>query len=390
MKLRFIIALCLLGYSLTTDFNIALPSIDSWDDIVNSLQKVPGSITSLDINNAKDKGVKSNCKKAITHCCSGFCRGNDVIHPWAWSGFLESYGANRSATSASLFRMLQSLHRHDEQKLGPHKSDSKQLTCRLTFAGDSLMADQRNALICQMMELGYDVIKYSGRTGHWHAPRTIKYKTDLFTGKTTTPMQATFITLNKLSQSHVSSAKTAGGGSGIGIMPCPGGVELLKIPPLDILTYDEVSSYVGNSVVILNWEVHCNDEKCMMDTVQNVFHPLTKVLLRNNATIIWRSAEAQHFATSDGSGLFQHLKRAKGLPNGCMRSSNFNASRYRMNIVDKHYLSKYGRGVISTIPVFEWTYGAYYLHHPRDCTHYCYAPGRFQPMWEGISTAITK
>ena len=297
---------------------------------------------------------------------------------------MESLGSH-SDTLHALVEMLRALEtfsstRSSSPDIGSPDSSITSNTCRITFLGDSLMEDQRIALTCQLMELGYKIShavgRAEGQTGNSHFNAEYLHSL-LHSTNIKSTLQSTMLTLTLTVDRFAPEAALLQGA-------CHK-IELLKIPPLDVVTYPELrEKYIKDGLALLDWEVHCNNQNCILETIQNLLQPIGNALRQHNTTLVLRSAEAQHFKTTDGSGLYE-MKIPKSSP-GCTRITNPDASRYRIRLIEEHFLSKFP--YISVIPMYEWSFHKYFLHYPEDCTHYCYAPGRFEPVWKELTAIL--
>jgi hypothetical protein len=126
-----------------------------------------------------------------------------------------------------------------------------------------------------------------------------------------------------------------------------------------------------------------------------------------NNSITWVEATAQHWASEDGSGYYSSpLATAQGVR---AEAANFSAVDPEMwhsdlacraitakenldwrNILAKESLARHGQGKIAFVGLNGTTKSLADLHisHPYklDCTHFCYTPLLWQPLWHYLAT----
>ena len=357
-----------------------------------------------DIYPQKDIIAKEKCfENGITNrkCCLGACRQTQKMgaqfHPWTDTGVLSQYvsggasgsdygnthsGIDGGGSTESLQELLVAL----QDAVGDKQE------CRIIYSGDSLMDDQRSAQICQMLQIGYTINHYEGLTkAQESVVRDDAHLHELLNATADDPLEplsATFITLIRNSTGKIpideyhSLRHTSARNGPLG--PC-NSMQLIKLPPPDLVAYPSLHHLMQGSLVLLNWEVHCNSRQCMKDKIDELINPVVDIASEQGAlAIIWRSAETQHFHTADGSGLYERLVDR----DSCAEITVPSESRYRKDIIQQEFLDKHPN--ISVVPVGEWSLPEYWMHNPRDCTHYCYAPGRSTPVWQAIRDILQK
>jgi hypothetical protein len=134
----------------------------------------------------------------------------------------------------------------------------------------------------------------------------------------------------------------------------------------------------------------------------NVISPQIIKLQSVGFKVLWKESEAQHFKNDDKSGLYIHNVTR----HGCDTISNLHAANWRNRLTENYLSQLYNKAsghAVSILPVFiqsvpqHWIHGTkkiiqmktvtrprYIFQTNQDCTHYCYIPGRFKPIWQNI------
>ena len=379
------------------------------------LEKTATNILSLDDIDPHNDGIAAdNClENGIKYrkCCPGACRITQnrgaKFHPWALeevfrgippdatdrdggtSGVEDDYDGDDAVNGGHKSRNSVAEHLNSLQEMLVALQDAlggQQGQCRIVHIGDSLMDDQRSAQVCQMMQMGYTIDHFEGLTGaresivrdDFHYQELLHAKAD----SPLEPVSSTFITLvrNSTERQPVDEQHRL-------LEPIPpcNTVQLIKLPPHDLIAYPSLHALMKGSLVLLNWEVRCNSRQCMEDTIKELIAPAAEIASKNGAfDVIWRSAETQHFHTEDGSGRYTQLLDR----DSCAEITDPSESWYRKNVIQHDFLDNYPN--MSVVPVGMWSLPDYWMHHPGDCTHYCYAPARFTRVWRSIRDILRR
>lgn len=107
---------------------------------------------------------------------------------------------------------------------------------------------------------------------------------------------------------------------------------------------------------------------------------------KKNVRIIWRETSAQHFPTPDG--YWPGVKYASGMDVKCVPVKNPQLDWRNQDlkaIIETHRLN------ISIAPFVEQTLPLWNQHvngHLRDCTHLCWTPMLYQPLFHYMANAM--
>ena len=298
----------------------------------------------LSLPKVTSEKARKACKSPVSHCCVGRCRTYD---------FIDIPPDYRQPPEQDLNDLLSSLER----------TSRVQDSCVLGFMGDSLMADTRTALMCQLHSLGY-VNRQPGlcRSGG-----------SLFQeGERTPTIECSPNSI--LLESNVSRV-------------CPrialylGSIKLVG---------KERLHWPKNITVIINYGVHCNDIQCMYSLLRNISIPMRRAIDELTWNLLWVETAPQHFIynSTTRDGLYRGHVRDKE-PCGPIDASLKSEANYRNTVVQKYMDS----GVTPKLPIikkFDYLFNLFQLHptNVHDCTHYCYAPSIYGSIWAQIAALV--
>ena len=293
-----------------------------------------------------------NCTQPFRHCCPGRCRHFGQFHPDAPS-FVRTAAGQRPPVAA-LTGLLDLLHASG--------------ACLVGFAGDSMMSDTMTALMCQLLQHDYSVTECRGR---WAWTRYMFGENPDFCPQGL-PVPGAALRLTAV------GARRA----------CPS-LDLFYadgLAPADLLLLRRYRGRRG--VLVANVGMHCNDGDvaCLRDGV-DAAAALAWALRRTRESelaILWKETEAQHFRTAAGNGLWAEAARG----GECGPITNFSGSNWRNEYVARALRSVCLPDPIPVVPVHEASVPLWRLHSGAgDCTHYCYAPWIYHPLWSGVEQA---
>lgn len=127
------------------------------------------------------------------------------------------------------------------------------------------------------------------------------------------------------------------------------------------------------------------------------------------ATILWRETTPQHFGGSSGTGLFAERKGSAGT--GTRGKKEGAISCAAVNVSDAEHVHKAGwrnhlfekwsrpwRGAkarrhpkdptVRIVPAFDALLPRHDLHVAPDCTHFCFSPFLWQPVWTAAADVL--
>jgi hypothetical protein len=122
------------------------------------------------------------------------------------------------------------------------------------------------------------------------------------------------------------------------------------------------------------------------------FHNNATRLTQHSVEIVWRETTAQHFATNNG--FWPGVKYTKDMKLGCFPIQDTSAladwrNREIERIISTHSLSS----SIHYLPFYNLTVPLW-SEHPngmlKDCTHFCWTPMLYQPMFHYLRDLIRK
>ena len=271
---------------------------------------------------------------------------------------------------------------------------------RFAFLGDSVQSQAFTALECELRRRGFDV--RAGPTREWPAP---------------------------------------GGGTGwrYGIkrevcitVAVPGGVRRTADHPDD----DDDDESVGfcfykhyrpiedmvqhkaiadtHDVLMINYGLHFLPTKREREGLERSLEALLRAVVVGNsgggkgARVLYRETSAQHFDNEGGE--YQKRKRKRAKSKTCKpvsatdalarwRTDVFRgaANRTGVSVVDALRRRRDGDGdyddnnnqpEVAFLPFWDFTAELHDLHNGEDCTHYCYSPHTFYPLWRHIRIAL--
>lgn len=314
--------------------------------------------------------LNQDCKnQKFKHCCYGQCRKEinkiDVKKVlWKWNTDENREGEQSTGNRRHLANLTDVLEYMERRKINRDKS------CNINFAGASLSKDHVMAATCQLTNnAGYELTSCN-TTDHLGKK---SYGTDSEVSCQSSDYDIPhFVFENK-------EAKA-----------CPKVVvswislkrkqKYVKRTMMKMLR-DE--SFENGFVNVYNWGVHCNDhdKKCLSNKIEKTLIPFVNNTKYDHWRFLFREHEPQHFNTA--GGVYEEGKKddecsaIKGKPDNWRNEEV-------VNILKRHNLTK----KVRIIHLFDALVPLWQLHHPADCTHYCYNPFRFDLTWDGMLNAL--
>jgi len=168
----------------------------------------------------------------------------------------------------------------------------------------------------------------------------------------------------------------------------------------------------SHDVLMINYGLHFLPSKREKPKLQQSLEAFLEKLVVNatrtsggtaTAHVLYRETSAQHF-DNDG-GEYQKRKRKRAKSKLCRPLSKTDMlARWRQGVfleaanrtgvfvvkalhrkLDKHHAPK---PEVAFLPFWDFTSNLYDLHNGEDCTHYCYTPHTFYPLWRHIRIAL--
>lgn len=110
----------------------------------------------------------------------------------------------------------------------------------------------------------------------------------------------------------------------------------------------------------------------------------------------------QHFATRTGTGLFADAINRKGNQHNCPPIVNTTAAAWR-NAFFEHWSLPWRDKTLNgrrsnAAPIPTWLHVPQFdalvmrsdMHPALECTHWCYSPFLYAPMWDGVAAALSQ
>jgi hypothetical protein len=247
------------------------------------------------------------------------------------------------------------------------------LGCFLGFEGDSLMADTFMAMVCQLKMIGYsqqDCIPIVGgsyyKDGETNASLPCEEPQ-----KRAVALMANSSTCPKITLAYFAQMANK-----------PALPFLASLPPEDLQK---------NLTFIVNWGVHGNNQAALKTTLEQLAVVFSNYTDRFGVRLLWKETEAQHFGYST-TGLYDvNENRTLSFTKNtsiCAPFTNYTAANWRNKLV----LDMMGNGTFPRLPVISYFSESdrfFFLHAGNnDCTHYTYAPFKFEKLWHQVATFL--
>jgi len=154
-------------------------------------------------------------------------------------------------------------------------------------------------------------------------------------------------------------------------------------------------------MILINMGLHYVSNPIAQFTRTDYISQMTNALtyLHNMATshaptkrmrILWRETTAQHFPTPDG--YWPGVRYAKDMKVGCVPIANPGPESDWRNSDIEHIVKSNGLGKhIKIVPFFNITRPLWSEHvngHLRDCTHFCWSPMLYQPLFHAMANEM--
>ena len=304
----------------------------------------------------RNESERHDCSNLpFQHCCVGQCRQSAFkirkgMSLWKLTG-----------PSRSLANLTDVLKYYD----GISKQSGQ--PCTIIFAGDSLSSDHAMAANCELLNSGYELISCSTKRlggAQYGNDTSVRCKTNVH-----------HFTHFLLQNNATNFCKTV----------------LIAFSGLrSSLLKSIISSLNENTgLVVFNWGVHCNDNQsgCITSMLSSEILPLVSEFgdaEHAKWRFLFRETEPQHFKTDDGNFDGGHVCAPAKSSENKVESSN-----WRNKEAERFLSTRNLTGRIKTVRLHDALVPLWQLHHPMDCTHYCYDPYRFDVTWDGLLNAIS-
>ena len=303
--------------------------------------------------------ARNPCKQPFSHCCIGQCR---QAH-YELNERDSMYKYNGSSAPLATFSDVLDYY-HDHYTMEQSKS------CNIVFIGDSLSSDHAMGAACDLIGKGYDLIScnnaYFGFHELYGEDRNVTCMENLY------PHFGHHVLENR-------SAKS-----------CPRvtiGSILMTNNTADILR-EAREVHENGGLIIFNWGVHCNSKKenCIINALTSSILPMLrgdKSTQYSQWKFLYRETEPQHF--SGPGGLYHSDSFGKKASCYADEVDNWRNEEVQ-DFMSLHNLTH----DIPTIEIFRPLSTLYQLHHPPDCTHYCYNPLRLDVTWDSMLRVLER
>lgn len=356
-----------------------------------------------------DSGIKPpKCKASLQHHCLGQCRGGRP-HEGHFSSFTRVCRNNENATHDGLRVIL-------ETHVRPP-------ACALTIAGDSVLHDFWTAIVIGAKRLGYSQLACLYRAGRdlWHDFESTEVCNVTNQGQTQQELTRDYrpgllgaATFFSSWANFSGSATSACGSFSIRYIELGEGSGKLESKWMRNLVRPRAASILeSSSVVAMGMGAHGNDASALrfiwnLDVLPFLAHlnqtaAASSTLHHAHAAarpkVVWLGAFPQHFNSSSGSGAYakaslSDMKRMNG--NRCVPANESRAT-WR-NDLFKQWVSPRraasGWAEVSPFGIFFERHDLHSSFHLKsvgtmaDCTHYCYTPFIYQPVWTLLEHAL--
>ena len=400
---------------------------------------------------ADDYEIRRNKNCGATHpfphCCLGQGRRFDHrIEPtealWKLVGSTEQTDDNKPPASAGGKQQQKQQHRQQQHNsyvynlsnltdvlnhYGNNLQRNQDLPCTIVFAGDSLSSDHAMAATCQLLGTGdYELAGCNAKLGGPAYFRDGDVMAGLNHCKTNTSANE-----NTKPYANTNNAKTSGTRTIHPSIPHfllknknneAESCKKVLLVYLGIAHFDtnhqaflsgvlesfllnnnndkhkndnNTSTITNEGLFVFNWGVHCNTrgDGCIGEMLSDMILPLVTgpnaPTLLANWRFLFRETEPQHFNTADGN--YEHSRRnTTNLPCSPIDPATIEsgANNWRNREV-RRFLTDHGlEDTIGTVRLYDRLVPLFQLHHPGDCTHYCYDPYRLDVTWDGLLEAL--
>ena len=350
------------------------------------------------------------CHTSLQHHCLGQCRGGRR-HEGDFSSFTRVCRNNENATHDGLRAIL-------EVHVRPP-------SCALTIAGDSVLHDFWTSIVIGAQRLGYRQSACLYRAGRdlWHdfesstqvcnasnqgrtALEVEDYKLDSATGAATFFSSWANFSGSATSACSSFTIRYVELGEGYGAVQNKWAKKLVRPRAAPILE--------TSSVVAIGMGAHGNDASTLKLIWNVEVLPILVHLKQTGAAsskavphahaavrpkVVWLGAFPQHFNSSTGSGAYHKaslsdMSRMKG--NRCVPANESRAA-WRNDLFNKWvapHRTAPGWTEASPFGIFFERHDLHSSFHMKhvgdfaDCTHYCYTPFLYQPVWTLLEHAL--
>jgi hypothetical protein len=155
---------------------------------------------------------------------------------------------------------------------------------------------------------------------------------------------------------------------------------------------DEIYTHFDHLFLIINFGVHYNDqpdqEHHYLNSKQHFLTNfpialswLNQIASRKNLTVVWLETFPQHFKTRNG--YFDKKLIPSTPPPICQKVENTSSQLDWRNELVKNYLREHNLQNLHYLATREMFLPLVNEHvHKGDCTHYCYSPMLYQPIYQ--------
>ena len=298
--------------------------------------------------------TRNPCNNPFKHCCIGQCR--QAHYKLNERDALYKYNGS-SAPLATFSDVLDYYHDH-------YATEQSKKSCNIVFIGDSLSSDHAMGATCHLIGSGYDLISCNNADFGVHelygVDRNVACKENLYPN----------FGHHVLENPSAKSCKRVTIGS---IYMTNNTADILR---------EAREVHENGGIIVFNWGVHCNVKK--EDCIKNAFTSAILPMLRGDKSeqfsqwkFLYRETEPQHF---NGPGGLYHSD-SFGQKGTCYANETDNWRNEEVqDFMSLHNLTH----DIPTIEIFRPLSTLHQLHHPPDCTHYCYDPLRLDVTWDSM------
>ena len=343
--------------------------------------------------------TKPNCSFAFRHGCLGACRyqlkGHHLDDNRA-AAYVYDDGTQASPIDAHIgLRALLSHVLSD----GP--------LCSLSLAGDSLIHDAWAATVSGAMTLGFQPLHCVCSAGSRLWQENMCPSLPAEPGSCYATFNASVFSVGHTRTNYGSKACTT---FSIRYHQLVTGKSNYMALPLHHRRQDTPAQIMSASSVVIHnaGSTHSNIGSEGQQILDRFFLPILQIMSDNSqqsGRLLYLESLPQHFASSDGSGLYDrgYLKRFK--PTSCLPIRNASAALWRNTFfhdwirrrqaedVDSVTASTYASALHPLwleVPLFDAFVPRHDMHTAQDCTHYCYSPFLYAPLWNNAATELSR
>ena len=346
------------------------------------------------------------CQYAHKHSCLGICRNVGAIDKGSPALRLAWFDVNGSRSEA--VHPLSGLRKLLQQAASPRSTSHwKHGTCELAFVGDSVTCDSFWAMLSGALQLGLhlEYCVWPRFRGRAYEQRYFARENDSFCEANPMPAGVYEDNTSNMSRSRANpdfdpSARAVLRVPGEWKAPCKT-LQLRNMLPADLVARPQLARLLLSNpaaTLIVNHGLWAKTEEAYEQSLNELVRPFLELHASYpkglRAVVLWRETTPQHFKTKTGTGLFSEQSHSSQerpcSPIGPSPAQRQRASWWNGYFKNwsKHWSLGANRSLQAILPVFSALADRHDLHVAPDCTHYCFTPFTWLPMWHAAATAL--